>query len=398
MNAPIVGIIGAGAAGTAAVKRLRQSEADLAVELLARTGEQPYNRTLVNKGVAIGLLEPEQAALPDTGVQLTAGTARSIDPLTRQVHLDSGDTRTFDGLLIASGSRPRTLDESILGRDHAVSSGRLTTLHSLRDARQVREILATTPPPVRILILGGGLVAAETASLLSQAGHDIALIARSPLPGATAIGEDVASRLLELHRAQHATHVGRSPRAVHTQPGRITIELDDGTRVEGDLAIIAHGTMPAAPAPWTGPGGVPVDDHLRLLHGPQQRIYAAGGVAVHHHHELGTYRIDHWDDATAQGAHAATTLLHDFGLADDPGPYLPYSWFSARIHGHTLTGAGHPGLADATQTVSADPLLVVHERNGVPIAATGVDAAPLVLQWKKRLFTPDEQRSPSATH
>lgn len=393
MNALRVGIIGAGASGTAAVKRLRQSEADLAVELFARTGEQPYNRTLVNKGVAIGLLEPDQAALPDTGVQVTADTARGIDPRTRQVHLDSGDTRTFDGLLVASGSRPRTLDESILGRDHAVSSGRLTTLHSLRDARQVRDILATKPPPARILILGGGLVAAETASLLSQAGHDIALIARSYLPGASAIGEDVASRFLELHRAQHATYVGHSPRAIHTQSDRITIGLDDGTRVEGDLAIIAHGTMPAAPAPWTGPDGIPVDDHLRLLHAPHRRIYAAGGVAVHHHPELGTYRIDHWDDATAQGAHAATTLLHDFGLADDPGPYLPYSRFSARIHGHTVSGVGHPGLGATAHVASTDPLCIVYRHGETAVAAIGLDAGQLIHQWAPLLHRTPEPAS-----
>ncbi len=278
--------------------------------------------------------------------------------------------------------------------DHAVSSGRLTTLHSLRGARRVRDILATTPHPARLLILGGGLVAAETASLLSEAGHDIALIARSHLPGATAIGEDVARRLLELHRAQHATYLGRLPRAIRTQSDRITIELDDGARVEGDLAIVAHGTTPAAPAPWTGPEGLPVDDHLRLLHAPHQRIYAAGGVAAHHHHDLGTYRIDHWDDATAQGAHAATALLHDLGLADDPGPYLPDSPFSARIHGHTLAGVGHSGLGATVHVASTDPLLVIHHHGDTPIGVIGLDAGPLVHQWKGRLFSTGTTCSP----
>lgn len=389
MNTLKVGIIGAGAAGTAAVKRLRQSEADLTVELLTPTGEQPYNRTLVNKGVAIGLLEPEQTALPDTGIQMTADTTRGIDPRTRQVRLDSGDTHTFDALIIASGSRPCALDEIIPGRDQAVRSGRLTTLHSLHDARQVRDILATTPHPARVLILGGGLVAAETASLLNHAGHDIALITRSHLPGATAIGEDIARRLLELHQTQHATHVGRSPRAIHTRADRITIELDDGTRVEGDLAIIAHGTTPAAPAPWTGPDGVPLDHHLRLLHHPHQRIYAAGGVATHHH-ERGTYRIDHWDDATAQGTHAATTLLHDLGLSDNPGPYLPTAQFSSRIHGHTLTGIGHLGLGATAHAISTDPLLIVHHHGDTPVAAIGIDAGRLIRQWAPRLHTPTE--------
>ncbi|PZP21038.1 MAG: pyridine nucleotide-disulfide oxidoreductase, partial [Kocuria rhizophila] len=53
-----VGIIGAGAAGTSAAKTLQASEVDIDIELFTRSGEQPHNRTLVNKGVAIGLLEP----------------------------------------------------------------------------------------------------------------------------------------------------------------------------------------------------------------------------------------------------------------------------------------------------------------------------------------------------
>ena len=272
-----VGIVGAGAAGTAATKALRASGVD--VELFSRTGEQPSNRTLVNKGVAIGLLEPHQAALPDVGVEPTADTVRSIDPRTREVRLDSGERRAFDALVIASGSRPRILDEEIIGRDEAVRAGRLTTLHSMADGIRVRDRLAHASP-ARVLILGGGLVASETASLLTDAGHDTALIARSLVPGASSIGEPAARWLLDLHQPQHAAYLGRSPRMIRTHSDRVAVVLDDGTRVEGDLAIVAHGTAPTAPAPWTGPEGIPVDSHLRSLHAPDQRIYAAGGVAV----------------------------------------------------------------------------------------------------------------------
>lgn len=68
MRMPSIAIIGAGAAGTAAARTLHASGVD--VDLYARNGEVPFNRTLVNKGIAIGLLEPAQAALPDTGAAL----------------------------------------------------------------------------------------------------------------------------------------------------------------------------------------------------------------------------------------------------------------------------------------------------------------------------------------
>lgn len=380
MSTPRIGIIGAGAAGSSAAKTLHATGADLAVELLARSGEQPYNRTLVNKGVAIGLLEPSQTALPPTGVEAIADTVRGIDPRSREVHLASGQRRTYDALIIASGSRPRTLDEAVLGRDQALDAGRLTALHSITDAVRVRDLLATTHP-ARVLILGGGLIASETASLLTDSGHDVALITRSLLPGAGALGEETARRLLELHQPQHAAHLGRTPTAIRTHADRITVVLDDGTRAEGDLAIVAHGTLPAAPAPWSGPEGIAVDSRMRVMVAPRQNIYAAGGVAVHHYPRHGSYRVDHWDDSVVQGIHAARTLLHDVGLADDPGRYLPSSAFSARIHGHTLTGVGHPALGTSTRVVSTDPILTAHYLGDIPVALTGIDAANLVRDW-----------------
>lgn len=384
-----VGIIGAGATGISAAKTIQVSGADIDVELFTRSGEQPYNRTLVNKGVAIGLLEPDQTALPPTGVETIADTVRGIDPRSRDVHLDSGQSRTYDALVIASGSRPRTLDETILGRDQALSAGRLTNLHSIADAVRVRDLIGTTRP-ARVLMLGGGLVASETASLLTDAGHDVALITRALLPGARALGEETARSLLNLHLPQHAAYLGRTPTAIRSHADRITVVLDDGPRAEGDLAIVAHGTMPAAPAPWTGSDGIPVDDHLRSLHAPHQRIYAAGGVAVHHYPGHSSYRIDHWDGSVAQGAHAARALLHDLGLGDDPGIYLPSSPFSARVHGHTLVGAGHPALGSSTRIVSTDPLLTAHYLGDTPVALTGIDAAALVRDWIPRLH----QRAP----
>lgn len=254
----------------------------------------------------------------------------------------------------------------------------------MADGVRVRDRL-TRASSARVLILGGGLVASETASLLTDAGHDTALIARSLMPGASSIGEPAARLLLGLHQPQHAANFGRSPRMIRTHSDRVAVVLDDGTRVEGDLAIVAHGTAPTAPAPWTGPEGMPVDSRLRSLHAPDQRIYAAGGVAVHHYPGRSAYRIDHWDDSTAQGAHAAQALLHDLGMAADPGTYLPVSTFSVRIHGHTLIGAGHPTLGTSTRIVSTDPLLVAHQLDEVPVALTGIDAARLIQDWIPRL-------------
>lgn len=384
MSSPTVGVIGAGAAGVNAAKTLRTHGADIDIELFTRNGETPHNRTLVNKGVAIGLLEPDQTTLPSVDVHINTDTVRGVDPRVRHVHLDSGGSRAFDALVIATGSRPRLLDDTIPGRDQAVRSGRLTTLHSLADAVRVRDLLASTDA-ARVLILGGGLIASETASLLTDAGHGAVLVTRSSLPGVSAHGEDAARQLLDLHQHHHDIHLGRNVCAIRTHPDRITVVLDDDTQVQGDLAIVAHGTLPTAPAPWSGPDGIAVDSRLRSLTAPDQRIYAAGGVAVHHYPGQSSYRIDHWDDATAQGTHAAKALLHDLGHGDDPGAYLPASTFSARIHGRTLVGAGHPAIGTSTQVISSEPLLVAHRLGHKEVALIGIDAGHLLHDHATRL-------------
>ena len=109
---------------------------------------------------------------------------------------------------------------------------------------------------------------------------------------------------------------------------------------------------------------------------------------MHHYPGHRSYRIDHWDDAAAQGEHAANALLHDLSLGDDPGIYLPSSPFSARIHGHTLSGIGHPALGTSTRVVSTDPLLVSHHLGDIPVALTGVDAVGLTRDWAPRLHQP----------
>lgn len=228
-------------------------------------------------------------------------------------------------------------------------------------------------------IYGGGIIAAETASTLQADGHQIVLISRSEVPGISAFGAPVAERLAAEHTARVPTRFGQTVQRVDTTRSGVEVHLDTGALDEADLLLLALGTTPTAPAPWTG--GVDVDDRLRA---DAPLVFAAGGVTVHNDELLGTWRIDHWEDAAAQGAHAALSALHDLGLADDPGAYLPRSPYMAMVHGRVICGVG--------TTVGAQPLVedsdefvVRHENGGTVVGVTGIDAVGTVYPWGQRL-------------
>ncbi|MFI6428448.1 FAD-dependent oxidoreductase [Promicromonospora sp. NPDC050880] len=376
MTSKRVVIVGAGAAGISAA-RVLAGHPDVTVTMIARTGETPYSRMLI-KGVAYGPTPPEMIRLPLPPVDLVTDTAERIATDQMYLQLASGTRIGFDALIIATGSAPRGLDRAVAGADAAAAADRIATLHSVEDALRIKGALQRHGS-TRVAIYGAGLIASEASSTLSGDGHDVTLIARSATPGVSTFGAAVAERVAADHLAHVKTHLGRTISQVDVGDIGLSIGLDDGSAVAADLLVLALGTTPTGPAPWSD--GVDVDDRLRTgIPG----IYAAGGVSTHQDDILGRWRIDHWDDGTAQGAHAATVALHDFGFGSDPGPYRPRSPYVSMIYGRAIAGAGYTGHPN-TQLVDGDDFLVTHVHNDMVVGVSGIDAVASVYRWGPRL-------------
>lgn len=359
---PLV-VAGGGAAGRSAAQALIAADAGLPLLHLTGPAVEAIDRTMVDKAIMTDRLSPARAMAmrpPLDGAvtweDLVVSVAEALDGWSVRV---PGGEILAAGLVLATGSQPHRLD--VPGADAWAAAGRLSTLHSVDDALRIRGLVEQVDG-ARVLVTGSGLVGAEAASLLTEAGHRVTLVARSGLPGAAAWGPEIAQRIVRLH--DQAVDARWSARIVSLDDG-IAV-LDDGTAVEADLVIVAHGALPRVPdgiPVFTdaagASGGVPVDDRLRV-HGASAPMVAAGAVAQHGVGDdpVAPYRIDHWDDAEAQGAHAAKALLHAVGLGEDPGPYRPRSPWSARIHGCQVAGFGHPVPGTVGRVVAAEPLLV----------------------------------------
>lgn len=370
-------VLGAGAAGAATARALASRE-DIRVTLVARTGETPYTRMLI-KGVAFGPTTPEMIALPLPDVEVISDTVAEIDTSAQEVQLSSGECVAYDALIVTTGSTPRGLPADVIVDEAAVNSGRVSSLHSLDDALRIRALLTGLGRPAQVAIYGGGIIAAETASSLHADGHLVALISRSATPGVAAFGAPVAERLAADHRARVLTHLGRTVQRIDMTDARVVVTLVDNVSITADILLFALGTTPTAPAPWIG--GIDVDGHLRT---DVSHVYAAGGVATHHDDMLGAWRIDHWEDAAAQGAHAAQVALYDLGLGDDPGIYLPRSPYMAMVYGQMISGVGYTGEAEA-HLEDGEEFVARYEIDGTVVGVTGIDAVGTVYQWGQRL-------------
>ena len=104
-------ILGSGAAGAAATRTLASRD-DVRVTLVTRTGETPYTRMLI-KGIAFGPTPPEMIKLPLPQIEVIADTVLEVDTSAKQVRLTSGAQVSYDALIVATGSMPRSLPADV---------------------------------------------------------------------------------------------------------------------------------------------------------------------------------------------------------------------------------------------------------------------------------------------
>ncbi|MBA3605031.1 MAG: FAD-dependent oxidoreductase, partial [Acidimicrobiia bacterium] len=153
-------VVGASLAGLRTCETLRTRGFSGAVTLIGAERHLPYDRPPLSKKLLAGEWEPERIALrkPEDlaalRLDMRLGTrAVGLDLATRAVALADGSDVPFDGLVIATGSRPRRLPGQGAG---------VYELRTLDDALALRSAFAGGS--ARVVVIGAGFIGLEVAA------------------------------------------------------------------------------------------------------------------------------------------------------------------------------------------------------------------------------------------
>ena len=308
-------IVGASLAGAKAAETLRAEGFTGQVVLVGEETELPYERPPLTKGYLLGKEPREKAFIHDDAwyaehqISLRLGKrATLLDTAAHTVTLDGVEQLRYDKLLLATGSRVRSL--SVPGIEH---SG-VHYLRTMDESESLLGALRQLGADGRVVVVGAGWIGLETAAAAREHGAQVAVVEVAPLPLHRVLGDEVASVFRNLHAAHGVEfHFERGVREIGgDERGRVTsVVLDDGTELPADLVIVGVGIRPAVElaesAGLAVSDGVETDASLRTSN---PDVYACGDVACFHHPMIGKrIRVEHWSNALNGGPAAARAML-----------------------------------------------------------------------------------------
>jgi dihydrolipoamide dehydrogenase len=230
------------------------------------------------------------------GVEWVKGTGKFKDANT--IAVEGGEDVSFKSAIIATGSSP--LWPPIEG------------IHSPRCVDS-EGLLGQTKVPKRLVILGGGIIGCEFASIFSRFGSQITIIEMLPklIPAedddaSLELAKQFGKRGIELHLQKQCTKVEDSESG-------LTVHFGEGETVECDLMLVSVGRGPNVEdlgleeigVEFERREGIAADEHRRTTLG---HIYAVGDC-------VGYWQLAH--TAFREGEVAAENALGHDAIVDN---------------------------------------------------------------------------------
>ncbi|HEV2177138.1 MAG TPA: FAD/NAD(P)-binding oxidoreductase [Terriglobia bacterium] len=281
----------------------------------------PYERPPLSKGFLSGKDTEESVFInrPDFyrehGIEVKLETTiSSVDLKNKRLQSSLGEDFSFQKLLLATGARPRTLD--VPGDD-------LTNVFYLRSLADSRNIRSRASTGAKAVVIGGGFIGMEVASVLAQKKIETTIVIQSDRVW-DRVFTPAMSAFFEPYYQERGVKLIKqaSVAAFEGQEAVQSVRLADGRKLPCDLVVAGVGALPVtelfAKSGIAVNNGVVVNEYLETAH---PGVYAAGDMANYPDPLFGKRRrVEHWDNAVSQGEHAAQMMLG----GRKPFDHVPY--------------------------------------------------------------------------
>jgi dihydrolipoyl dehydrogenase len=251
------------------------------------------------------------------GVEWVKGTGRFKDANT--IAVEGGEDVTFKSAIVATGSFP--IRPPIDGLDSPLcvdSTG----------------LLAQDTVPGRLVVLGGGIIGCEFASIFRRFGSEVTII--EMLPRLIPMEDEDASKELakQFGKRGITLHLEQQCRGVEDKGGSLTVHFGEGETVDADLMLVAVGRAPLVEGFGLEEIGVELDRRKGIAADEHRRttvphVYAVGDCA-------GYWQLAH--TAFREGEVAAENAMGHDAVVDPRGVPRPI-YTDPEIAGVGLTEA-----------------------------------------------------------
>ncbi|MGJ5620985.1 NAD(P)/FAD-dependent oxidoreductase [Sulfitobacter sp. MF3-043] len=254
-------VIGAGQAGSSCVAKLRNGGFEGRVTLIGAEPVPPYQRPPLSKAYLMGdmalerlFLRPE-AFYAEHDIDLMMGAhVDAIDTAAQRISVQ-GKTVQYHDLVLTTGSEPRHLPASI--------GGDLDGVHVVRDLADVDAMAPSFVKDAKVLIVGGGYIGLEAASVAAKLGLRVTLV-------------EMADRILQRVAAPETSDFFRNLHQEHGVDIREGIGLErllgdgavrgarlsDGAEVDADFVIVGVGIAPCTALAEVA--GIEIDNGIKV--------------------------------------------------------------------------------------------------------------------------------------
>lgn len=355
-------VVGASMAGLRTAEQLRAAGWEDEITVVGDELHMPYNRPPLSKEA---LALPTEATLDDwhtatafrrkrsiADVDWMLGTAAvSADLAERAVVLADGRRVPYDGLVIATGLRPRRL--AVPGAED-----RRFVIRTIEDAWTLRQQLK---PGLTIGVIGGGFIGCEVAVALSGTGHRVVVVEPLTTIMERALGESVGAAIQAHHTDRSAVtfRTGAQVVGIEEIDDAVRLVLSDGSALEVDLVVESVGAVPNSE--WLAGNdldladGVLTDNRLQLPGHPE--VVAVGDIARFDNPRFGSRsrRVEHWCIPTDTAKRAARSLVdHLAGHSPSAETFAPLLSFWSDQGELRLQSFGSPALSERHRIAEGD--------------------------------------------